>query len=245
MSDSNICEYNAPFITAHEVKEHLQTFYNLQVRKIKQLVGYDSANFYIEDTNGRPILFKVISCTSPKEIEEFLHHQIDLMKTVARDLPEGLVQEIIEPLPEKSETSVISIRVRCKKNPEWVSDNCFHKAVVIKYVPGEVLTIFVPFSNKLLESVGEKFGLLSKCLQETKNEVVWRRKSSKWDPKNVLDCESSLRVLSNVSLERRKMCENFFERYSKKTLPFIESCCRPGIIHSDGNPNNILVRPEA
>ncbi|XP_075242632.1 hydroxylysine kinase-like isoform X2 [Convolutriloba macropyga] len=245
--DSDLYVYNAPIVEEDEIRSHLKNIYDIEAKSVKRLIGYDSANFLVSDARGQKMLFKVLACTNPEEIAEFLHHQIDMMKYLATQVPEGLIQGIVTPMPESKtpSSSVISIKVRCKKYPDWCDSNCYHNAVVVRYVPGEVMTNFSPFSTRLLESVGEKFGILSKALQTYKNEVVWNRTEGKWDPKNVLKCEKFLIGLAGVSDERMKLCQDFFERYSKETLPFIEGNCRRGLIHSDGNPNNILVRTES
>ena len=57
MADSEYV-YNSPIVTESEVGEFLKTYYDIEAKTVKRLIGYDSANFHATDVNGKELLFK-------------------------------------------------------------------------------------------------------------------------------------------------------------------------------------------
>ena len=241
MSDELSSQFYPQEITEETVKQISQHYYNLSLIKIQRLIGYDTINFLIQDASGEKFIFKVISCNQPPRIAEFLPHQLDLMSGVAKDLPD-LIQIVVNPVKTGLGSPVMMLPVKNEKYPD---KKYGHTCVVFKYIPGETMVNVVPFSLKLLEDLGSKFALLSVKLQNHGDSFMWNRKDHKWDPKNVLQCEALLELLQDhISEDRTNICRKFFHEYKTKTLPFIEQNCRAGLIHSDGNCNNVLVNLE-
>ena len=107
-------QYYPPEVTEEEVKEVSQLYYHLSIVYIQKLIGYDSLNFLIKDATGAKFIFKVISCTEPPELAQFLHHQVDMMTDLGKDLP-GLIQVVVLPKNVDLGSPVMSLPVRCKR----------------------------------------------------------------------------------------------------------------------------------
>ena len=221
----------------------LQSYSIDDIELFKPLNGFDSVNYHVKTRKSyfddcRNFLLKIGPCTDPDHVSEIFHAQINLMRFLYQKVP-SITQRVFNSVDGKT---VIKTMVACK-NPKNEGKH-FHNVTLIEFIEATPMIEMIPFSLALIENVGEKFARLSVALQKFSSNIT-KRRDFKWDPKNVIKCESFLYLLSDFGQDERiKKCETFLQRFKKEVFQKIESNCREAVIHSDGNCNNILVNNE-
>ena len=204
-----------------QLKKLICKHYDLDVKNLKRLNGYETENFLVFcKKNSNYILKKY----------PFSNENLSLVKAENNCLEYLLkYNKSSYPLPiyTISKNSFIVIK---NKNKKYI-------VRLLSYLEGVFLGEF-DLQKKNLKSVGRFIGNLSKQLKNYSNDSIASRKWP-WDIQNLSLNKKYLKYIPDPS--DRKIVLFFFQQFEEFILPKLDKL-RTSIIHNDTNEWNILLK---
>ncbi|XP_065200641.1 hydroxylysine kinase isoform X2 [Planococcus citri] len=206
-------------VIANEVKNMLQENYDIVVKTMKRLDGYDDLNFQIipliEKTSNvnnhtqvcvHGYVLKIFSWENSTNIE-FISEYINLLLHLSLD-PSAL--QSLERI---------------------------HVVLLLEYIPGKLLND-VSFGKKFCFSLGQIIGRLHHAMKPFSNSKVLQRPHFVWSLKYVTD---TLKYTKFVEEEvKRSMVTKAIVDFQNEVLPHMNEL-EQGIIHGDLNKANLVI----
>ena len=212
-------EYSAIKISTSEAEEIAKELFNLSGTAIA-LDGEMDFNFKIK-TSNKNYLLKV---SRPNENIDYVDFQSKLLQHVATKDS----MEIPEVILNKNDSAISKIK-----------DNNGESRLVrlLSWVEGRLWSSVNPITNSLLNSLGEKAGLLTERLQGFEHHFADRY--FEWDISNALWCKEKLDIFEG---NRKTILSTFLNTFEQIQPAY--SQFRKSVVHSDVNDNNIIVGDE-
>lgn len=213
-----------PNVSIENVKEILQSFYNVNVDKSKifELNAYDDRNYWINlsENGSSDVILKITNKEDSKNLE-MINAQTNLLKYLSE-------KGFMCPEPIKSSKGLFF---------PYKFQDTLHVVRLFKFIPGLVLDK-APKVNKLYYDVGQGIGQLNLAMQDFDN-AVYKNHSHKWMLENCCNIREYLNIITDVN--KKDMIERILNRFENNVLS-LKSTFKQGLIHGDYNENNIIVK---
>ncbi|WP_160716126.1 aminotransferase class III-fold pyridoxal phosphate-dependent enzyme [Chitinophaga solisilvae] len=200
----------------------VQEYYGLNVTG-KELEGYEEANFFLEDENGKKYICKVADDThSPS----FLDAQAKILDKLSRSNIAGHFQQVLKNKKGEAVTPLIF--------PEEI-----HYMRLYTWLEGKPM-VTVKGTRELNVSLGNFLGKMDQALEMFSHPAMHRY--IKWDIAQALDARAQLPCIKDH--EKRRLAAYFLLQFEMEVLPQLSSL-RKAYIHNDANDYNVLVENNA
>ena len=202
-----------------EIKEFVEHHYQLEVRTIAPLEGYDGVNYKIEAATGNFIL-KFTDPAAEPNTKELLEAENQLLRLLAANDHKAF------PIPQKNARGELLS----------FAEDRGHFFRLLTFVEGELLSR-VEQTPEVLYSFGKFVAEMDKAILDFRHIATEARKFE-WDIQNLSLNEKYLKFIE--SPRDRSLVEYFLLQYAENVLPAIDTL-RKSVIHGDANDWNILV----
>lgn len=206
--------------TEQEAVEIVREFYGF-VCVAKSLPGEYDNNFYVNATDGREFVLKVMH---PARERSFIDLQSQALRHLAQRAPQLALPRVI---PAKNGEFFHEIH-RADGTARWIW--------MLTFVKGTVLVDARPHSPELLRSIGRLLGEMDAGLQSFSHPAAERE--LKWDLARAEWIGEYLRHISNET--QRKLVQSVLERYKREVLAKLPELRRT-VVYGDANDYNVLV----
>jgi 4-aminobutyrate aminotransferase-like enzyme/Ser/Thr protein kinase RdoA (MazF antagonist) len=216
-----ISQVPTPWQVSHDEAIRLaQDIYGLKV-SARSLPGEYDDNFYIETTDGRAFILKVMHADRERA---FVELQCRALQHVAERAP-GIVLPRVQ-VTSQGEAFTKIVLMNGQERFVWL----------LSFLPGKVLAETRPHTPELLQSLGRVLGEIDHALQDFSHPAAIRE--LKWDSTQALWTRQYLFYIKDAS--RRAMVERVLARYEAEVVPLLPKL-RKSVIYGDGNDHNVLV----
>ncbi|HVI48400.1 MAG TPA: aminotransferase class III-fold pyridoxal phosphate-dependent enzyme [Chitinophaga sp.] len=186
---------------------------------VKELEGYDEANFLVRDANGNAYICKVANAShSPL----FLDAQVKILDHLAKSPVAGRLQQVVKSVAGDAIT-VISL-------PEEV-----YYLRLYTWLEGQPAAT-VTNTQELNTALGRFLGEMDSSLANFAHAAMHRHIS--WDIANTLEARDRLHHITDH--ERRRLAAYFLLQFEMEVQPQLHRL-RKAYIHNDANDYNVLV----
>lgn len=217
-----VIETDTPCFSKAEAIAIVADSYGLDV-SVKQLISERDQNFHLRQPDGPEYVLKIANTMEDPLTTEF---QIDALLHLERV---GSEQPLLLSAPRVLRT------VNGKSHVKLTSDLGDHIARVVSYVDGVPLGDRVP-SAALATNMGIFLAHLGRALESFTHPGS--SPSLLWDMQQALRLRDLLRYVNDLQL--RKAIVESLDEFERDALPGFPSL-RSQVIHSDFNPDNVLV----
>lgn len=193
--------------------------------EISRLGGWEDSNYRLRTDDGRAFVLKIAPVTTRRET---LENQTALLKHLASG---GLSALVPRTVPTAAGRSLHRVKT---------GDGTARWARLLTYLEGRRLLDVDERPPQLLEEIGRALAGLDLSLKSFDHPAS--RSSHEWDPMATPDLAHMAGDIPNPA--QRKLVENHLHRFSSVVLPH-RSELEHGVIHSDANDHNLLVRAAA
>lgn len=212
-------DYSALSITEEQAAQIAGELYGIS-GEIRSLPGELDFNFKIAGSTGAYLL----KVSRPDADVDYLIFQQDLLEYLARQDPHGKYPRTI---PDRQGNTLAEVRDGRGR---------FRKVRLLSWVEGRLWSGVNPITDKLLYSLGESCGRLSRTLDGFDHPIAHRH--LEWDLARAGWTTGYLHLFSS---EQQQLVSYFQDQY--KAFQEEYQFLRKSVVHSDVNDNNILVSP--
>lgn len=205
-------------IDYHEVRELLRAKYDIHSEKIKQMPGEIDKNYKIT-TSKNDYLFK-ISSSDPRL--DYLDFQVKILTHI-----------------ERKSANINTPKIYPNKNGKYLSsfiDKQGNKNYLrlLSWCEGRTFSSVNPINEKLLYSLGEHTGQITKLLLDFDHDYAHRQ--FEWDNTNY---KWIINYLNQFSDEQRSIIEFYIQKMNECDETY--RSLRKSVVHNDVNDNNVIV----
>ncbi len=200
------------------MKALIEQYFSIQVMDIKNLGGYDNANYLVK-TASQKYIFKTYR-VSDDDTKSFLEAENQVFRHLASMNTSQSIKGIDDQYVFQTEFQGVPIIIR-----------------LLSFVEGDFMGD-VPQTDKLLRSFGHFLGEMDLKLCSFQNYFIQAHQHA-WDNKNWRLNQHSIALIENPS--QRKLVEHVFLNYEEHVVPKIPFL-RQQIIHNDANEGNVLTK---
>ncbi len=206
-------------INIKHVKNLLKERYDLE-GELTPLVGYEDINFKLIDNTGRKLVVK-LSKIAQQDLLEFQNAVLDEINHL---VPLNIFPSFF---PDMEGSKLVRVQV----------ENLDYILRVLPWLEGDLLSESTR-SELLYFNLGSVLGELDKVLYDSK---IWykRKEDYEWDLQFALLSAPNLDLIKNPG--DRRIATYFLQQFEYLVRPQLPNL-RKGVIHSDANDNNILVK---
>jgi 4-aminobutyrate aminotransferase-like enzyme/Ser/Thr protein kinase RdoA (MazF antagonist) len=204
-------------IQLNQARKIAKTLYQLS-GEVLSLPGEIDFNFRIISDSGS-FLLKISRPDADSELIEF---QRELLEYVARNIA-GM--DVPLAFPDRNGNYISEIRDE---------SGIIRKVRLLSWIEGRVWSSVNPITNKLLFSLGEKGGKLTKALQGFVHSTANRKFD--WD---LAQADWTMDYSHMFTGKRREIIQFYQQQY--KAIYTGYQHLRKGVVHNDANDNNIIV----
>lgn len=210
-----------PAFGASEARTLVGRLYGLEA-EVRELAGERDRNFHVRSVAGDEFVLKI---SNALELKEFLDCQNRVLDHLRERSPELGVPRL-RCLPSGPAMTTV-------RGPSGTE----HFVRLLMYLPGRFLSQVKPHHPELLLDLGRFLGSLDRALAGFAGDVPGRELL--WDMRQAPQTVRGFLGLV-ADPERRRLIEQFLERYQAEVLPR-SGALRQGLIYNDANDNNVLV----
>lgn len=216
----------APEFPADAIISYAARHYGLDVT-VRSLVSERDQNFRLQAADGRRFVFKIANAVEDPQVTDF---QIQALRHIAQRVRE---EHLAVTVPEVVPTVGGEFSITLERAGQA------HVARVVTFLDGEPLATATP-SAPLARNAGACLASLGRALRGF--EHPGEAHSLLWDIQQALNLRRLIGHIRDTEVARAvDAALQDFERFAEPVMPGL----RAQVIHSDLNPDNLLVNPDA
>ncbi|MCW3464648.1 aminotransferase class III-fold pyridoxal phosphate-dependent enzyme [Chitinophaga nivalis] len=205
--------------SATQVKELMQQHFNLAV-SVKELTGYDEANFLVREDNGNAYICKIADASHQVA---FLDAQVKILEHLAASAVGKQLQQVVKNTRGEGITRI------------EIDGDLYHLRV-LTWLEGEPMAT-VPPATALNTALGEFLGKMDAALAGFSHPAMHRHYA--WDLAQAAIAGQQLVHIKDP--EHRRLAGYFLLQFDTVVAPALPQL-RKAYIHNDANDYNILIR---
>lgn len=193
--------------------------------EVAPLGGWEDSNYRLRTDDGRSFVLKVAPVTTRRET---LENQASLLEHLASSKLSALVPQVV---PTLAGRTLHRVETR-EGTTRW--------ARLLTYLEGQRLLDIDERPPRLHDEIGRALAGLDLALKTFDHPAT--RSTHEWDPMATPDLAHMVRDIGDPAL--RTMVKAHLDRFSSVVLP-LRGELEDGVIHSDANDHNLLIRTAA